>query len=66
MQDSHLQRITYPIPATYQFLEQLGNICQYLKSGRSPRVPADDSINQMLVMDAIFESVSSGASVALK
>ena len=66
MQDSRRQRITYPISAAYQFLQQLENICQFLKSGTAPRVPADDSIKQMLVMDAVFESVSSGASVDLE
>ncbi|MDA0841387.1 MAG: Gfo/Idh/MocA family oxidoreductase [Planctomycetota bacterium] len=65
MQDSRLQRINYPIPATFQFLEQLRNICQYLKSGDSPRIPAEDSISQMMVMDAVFQSISTGASVNL-
>ena len=50
---------------TYQFTLQLEHLCGVLDTGRAHRVPPEDAIAQMKVLDAVFASFGSGQVVAV-
>ena len=50
---------------TYQFTLQLEHLCDVLDTGRAHRVPPEDAIAQMKVLDAVFASFGSGQVVAV-
>ncbi len=52
-------------PATNQFALQLQHLCDCLTTGAPHRIPPEDSIAQMRVIDAIFESMATGRSVTI-
>ncbi len=51
--------------ATNQFALQLQHLCDCLKTGAPHRIPPANSIAQMRVIDAIFESMATGKSVGI-
>jgi predicted dehydrogenase len=44
---------------------QLRHLCDCLATGQPHRIPPEDSLNQMRVIDALFESLATGKAVAL-
>ena len=50
----------------FQFALQLEHLCDCLRTGAPHRIPPEDSIAQMHVIDAIYESLGSGAAVKIK
>jgi predicted dehydrogenase len=50
---------------TFQFAHQLQHLCDSLSTGQPHRIPPENSINQMYVIDAVYESMNTGRSVAL-
>ena len=55
----------YEFKPTFQFTLQLQHLCECLDTGAPHRIPAEDSIAQMKVIDAVFESLKSGKAVML-
>ena len=55
----------YEFKPTFQFTLQLQHLCECLDTGAPHRIPPEDSIAQMKVIDAVFESLESGKSVAV-
>ncbi len=51
--------------ATLQFTHQLRHLCDCLTTGAPHRISPESSINQMKVLDALFESMKTGAAVDL-
>lgn len=51
---------------TFQFAHQLRHLCDCLTTGQAHRIPPENSINQMRVIDAVFESMATGKSVELR
>ena len=49
----------------HQFQLQLEHLCEVLDGGTEPRIPAQSSIDQMRVIDAVYESMASGSVVTL-
>ena len=56
---------TIPFPPTHQFTHQLAHLCDCLDSGQPHRISPENSIAQMRVLDAIAESMRTGAVVRL-
>ena len=52
-------------PPTHQFTHQLEHLCDCLESGQDHRISPQNSIEQMRVLDAIAESMQTGAAVRL-
>lgn len=50
----------------HQFQLQLEHLCEVLDGSAEPRIPAQNSIAQMRVIDAVYESMASGAVVTLE
>ena len=50
---------------TFQFAEQLRHFASCLREGTAHRIPPEDSIAQMRVIDAAFASMASGLPVAV-
>ena len=55
----------YEFNPTFQFTLQLQHLCECLDTGAPHRIPPEDSIAQMNVIDAVFESLKSGKAVVL-
>lgn len=55
----------FSYPATNQFVLQLQHLCDCLTTGAPHRIPPENSIAQMRVIDAIFESMTTGRSVSI-
>ena len=55
----------YEFKPTFQFTLQLQHLCECLDTGAPHRIPPEDSIAQMKVIDAVFESLKSGQAVML-
>jgi predicted dehydrogenase len=55
----------YRFQKTNQFEHQIRHLCECLNTGRPNRIPPEDSIRQMRVLDAIFESAKTGQVVAV-
>ena len=49
----------------HQFQLQLEHLCEVLDGSAEPRIPAQNSIDQMKVIDAVYESMASGSVVTL-
>jgi xylose dehydrogenase (NAD/NADP) len=49
------------VAPTYQFALQLAHLRDCLRTGQAHRIPTDDSVAQMRVMDAVRRSLHSGA-----
>ena len=49
----------------FQFTDQLRHLAECLATGRPLRVPPENSIAQMRVIDAVFESIRTGEAVRL-
>jgi predicted dehydrogenase len=49
----------------FQFANQLQHLCDCLTTGQPHRIPPENSINQMRVIDAVFESAATGKAVEL-
>lgn len=47
-------------PARFQFTDQLRHLAECLRTGRPHRIPPENSVAQMRVLDAVFESIRSG------
>ena len=56
---------TTDFPAVFQFTDQLRHLAECLATGRPHRVPPENSIAQMRVIDAVFESIRTGEAVRL-
>ncbi len=56
---------TIAFPPVYQFANQLEHLCECLASGAQHRIRPENSISQMKVIDAIFESIATGNVVKL-
>ena len=56
---------TIEFPSIFQFTNQLEHLCECLTTGRPHRIPPENSINQMKVIDAVFESLAAGSAVEL-
>jgi D-xylose 1-dehydrogenase (NADP+, D-xylono-1,5-lactone-forming) len=52
-------------PAVFQFAEQLRHMAECLVTGRPHRVPPENSVAQMRVVDAVFASIRTGQVVRL-
>jgi predicted dehydrogenase len=52
-------------PAVFQFTEQLRHLADCLTTGRPHRIPPENSVAQMRVLDAAFESIRTGRAVEL-
>ena len=52
-------------PPTHQFTHQLEHLCDCLERGQDHRISPQNSIEQMRVLDAIAESMQTGAAVRL-
>ena len=50
---------------TFQFALQLQHLCDCLTTGRPHRISPENSVNQMRVIDAVFESMATGRAVDL-
>ena len=49
----------------HQFQLQLEHLCEVLDGSAEPRIPAKNSVDQMRVIDAVYESIASGSVVTL-
>ncbi len=49
----------------HQITNQLRHLCDCLGSGRPHRIPPENSIAQMRVIDAVFESIATGQAVEM-
>ena len=49
----------------YQFTEQLRHLCDCLESGRPHRIPPENSLGNMRVIDAVHASIDAGQPVVL-
>ena len=49
----------------YQFTDQLRHLCDCLESGRPHRIPVENSLGNMRVIDAVHASIDSGEPVDL-
>ena len=58
--DMEGKRESYEFDPVFQFALQLGHMCDCLKTGAPHRIPPEDSIGQMHVIDSIYESLGSG------
>ena len=47
----------------FQFTDQLRHLCDCLETGRPHRIPAENSLGNMRVIDAVHESIDSGKPV---
>ena len=56
---------TTGFPALFQFSEQLRHMAECLTTGQPHRIPPENSVNQMRVIDAVFESIRTGQVVTL-
>ena len=50
---------------TFQFAHQLQHMCDCLATGQPHRIPPENSLNQMHVIDAVYQSMYSGKAVEL-
>lgn len=50
---------------TFQFAHQLQHMCDCLATGKPHRIPPENSLNQMRVIDAVYQSMYSGKAVEL-
>jgi predicted dehydrogenase len=50
---------------TFQFTHQLRHMCDCLRTGQPHRISPENCINQMRVIDAVFESTTTGKAVDL-
>jgi predicted dehydrogenase len=57
---------TYDFVPINQFVLQLEHLCECLETGVPHRIPPENSLGNMRVIDAIFESMGSGQPVGLK
>ena len=55
----------YEFNPTFQFSLQLQHLCEVLDTGAPHRISPQDSIAQMKVIDAVFESLNCGKAVVL-
>ena len=53
-------------PPTFQFTAQLCHLAECLTTGRPHRIPPENSVAQMRVIDAAFESIATGQPVSLQ
>ena len=51
---------TIKFAPVYQFTNQLRHLCECLETGKSHRIPAENSLGNMRVIDAIHASIDSG------
>jgi predicted dehydrogenase len=58
--DRNRQRETEVFEATDQFLHQIEHLRDCLEHGTPHRIPPSDSIAQMRVIDAVYESLRTG------
>ena len=56
---------TIAFPPVDQFSNQLQHLCDCLTTGQPHRIPPEDSIKQMRVIDACFESIATGKMVVV-
>lgn len=56
---------THEFAPVNQFVLQLRHLCECLETGQPHRIPPENSVNQMRVIDALFESLSTGLPVSL-
>ena len=56
---------TIEFKATFQFAQQLEHLCDCLTTGKPHRIPPENSINQMRVIDAVLKSMATGKAVEL-
>ena len=56
---------TIAFPPTHQFTHQLDHLCDCLEHGQKHRISPESSIAQMRVLDAVAESMQTGAVVRL-
>ena len=56
---------TTEFPALFQFSEQLRHMAGCLTTGQPHRIPPENSVNQMRVIDAVFEAIRTGQVVTL-
>lgn len=49
----------------FQFTDQLRHLCDCIESGRPHRIPVENSLGNMRVIDAVHESIDSGQPVVL-
>jgi len=50
---------------TFQFMHQLKHLCDCLRTGQPHRISPENCVNQMRVIDAVFESMATGKAVEL-
>lgn len=51
---------TIRFPPSFQFTNQLEHLCECLTTGSPHRIPPENSVSQMKVIDAVFESLATG------
>lgn len=56
---------TYRFEPSFQFALQLQHMCQCLQTGSPHRIPPEDSVAQMRVLDAVKELMEQGRAVAI-
>ncbi|MBI4552746.1 MAG: Gfo/Idh/MocA family oxidoreductase [Candidatus Latescibacteria bacterium] len=56
---------THELAPVDQFVLQLRHLCDCLETGHPHRIPPENSLNQMRVIDALYESMSTGRPVSL-
>jgi predicted dehydrogenase len=49
----------------HQITNQLRHLCDCLGTGQPHRIPPENSIAQMRVIDAVFESIATGQAVEM-
>ena len=48
---------TIKFAPVYQFTNQLRHLCECLETGRPHRIPTENSLNNMKVIDAVYASM---------
>ncbi|MAG36736.1 MAG: hypothetical protein CL878_10925 [Dehalococcoidia bacterium] len=56
---------TTDFEAVHQLKNQLEHLCQCLATGQPHRIPPENSIKQMQVIDAVFESIATRRAVEM-
>jgi predicted dehydrogenase len=64
-QDGQDMRSELVLPPTNQFAEELDHMADCILTGRAPRTPGEEGLQDQLLMEMLYESAASGRPVAL-